>query len=240
MRHKLRGGYTTEDPRLDRLPPSDTRHLEKFPLRAVSVLGITPGSGAVLGINWYENFDKPVREMRGWWIGRGDLGRIRGGHAIYAPRTGIKDAGPWYRFYDQGHEGACVGFSESRMMSHLNRHKYAAHWLYAEAQLTDEFPGEDYDGTSVRAGLEVLRTEGHRRMWGVEERPVEQSQGIAAYRWALTWDEVRSGLGVPPSKDGVPLLNSWGDAYPRVVHLTDEAGERLLREGGEAAFVTDR
>jgi hypothetical protein len=52
------------------------------------------------------------------------------------------------------------------MMSLLNRKRYDAGWLYHEAQRIDEWPGEDYDGTSVRAGMDVLRTEGHRRKFG--------------------------------------------------------------------------
>ena len=55
-----------------------------------------------------------------------------------------------------GHEGACVGFGISRLASHLNRKLYDGFWLYHEAQKIDEWPGEDYDGTSVRAGLDIL------------------------------------------------------------------------------------
>lgn len=36
------------------------------------------------GINWYANFDRPQwdAKTRRWWIGKGDLGRLRGGHGI--------------------------------------------------------------------------------------------------------------------------------------------------------------
>lgn len=33
-------------------------------------------------------------------------------------------------------------------------------YLYNEAQLVDDWPGEDYDGTSVRAGAKILKREG--------------------------------------------------------------------------------
>lgn len=46
--------------------------------------------------------------------------------------------------------------------------------LYAEAQKVDEWPGEGYDGTSVRAGAKVLQSKGF----------------ISEYRWAVTLDEV--------------------------------------------------
>jgi len=34
------------------------------------------------GINWYTNFDTPVMYNGSWWIGRGDWGKVAGGHAI--------------------------------------------------------------------------------------------------------------------------------------------------------------
>lgn len=43
---------------------------------------IAAGMPVVIGVNWYENFDKPVLDGKQSWIGRGDLGRIRGGHCV--------------------------------------------------------------------------------------------------------------------------------------------------------------
>jgi hypothetical protein len=43
---------------------------------------ISSGIPVVLGTNWYRNFDRPVRKGLGWWIGEGNLGTIRGGHAV--------------------------------------------------------------------------------------------------------------------------------------------------------------
>jgi hypothetical protein len=44
---------------------------------------IAAGVPVTLGIDWMSNFDEPVRKGNGsWWIGEGDLGRVRGGHAI--------------------------------------------------------------------------------------------------------------------------------------------------------------
>jgi hypothetical protein len=43
---------------------------------------IAAGVPVVLGISWYRSFDAPTREGPRWWIGRGQLGRVAGGHAI--------------------------------------------------------------------------------------------------------------------------------------------------------------
>lgn len=36
-----------------------------------------------IGVNWYSNFDNPIKKgTNGWFIGEGNLGTIRGGHCI--------------------------------------------------------------------------------------------------------------------------------------------------------------
>ncbi len=109
-----------------------------------------------------------------------------------------------YRYrstYDQGSEGACVGFASSWMMSILNRRFYDATWLYHTARRDfDPWPGEDYSGTSVRAGMEVLRSVGHKFLHKhTHEHAPSIEDGISEYRWATTVDEVRTCIaaGVP-------------------------------------------
>lgn len=222
---------------LGRHEPSDWVHVERYPLSSAQAETIqVPG---IAGINWYSNFDRPEKVGRYHWIGRGDLGQVRGGHAICLLPEDWRDYLGWWDFYDQGAEGACVGFAWSRAMSLLNRRRYDARWLYRQAQLVDEWPGEDYDGTSVRAGGNVLLS-GHRRTWGGQTRDLDPEAGIQTYRWAADWDGVRRSLGIPDDEDGVALLNSWGRDYPHITKITDEAGERVLAEHGEVAFPTDR
>jgi hypothetical protein len=108
-------------------------------------------------------------------------------------------------FYDQGEEGACVGFGWSWAMSILNSKaggtvKYDARWLYHAAQLADDWsdtPPES--GTSVRAGGDVLRLQGAVRMVRGKDQPVNLQDGIAADRWATDVDQMRSCIlaGVP-------------------------------------------
>jgi hypothetical protein len=44
--------------------------------------GLGLGLSMAIGVNWYRNFDKPVKVGTNFWIGQGDLGSIRGGHCI--------------------------------------------------------------------------------------------------------------------------------------------------------------
>jgi len=96
---------------LGRRVPTDFDHVTAWPLTVTT----TPAKPVpvTIGVNWYENFDEPVKDSRGrWWIGRGPLGSIRGGHCVCLepgdPSTGSteQDADGWYDFYDQGQEGA--------------------------------------------------------------------------------------------------------------------------------------
>lgn len=234
---------------LGRLEPTDWKHVEKYPLRGLVKAERPKCVPVVLGIPWYSNFDTPTKPVpRGngrshfgsWWIGLGDLGSVRGGHAVCVEaEQGPDDTRGWYEFYDQGEEGACVGFACSRAMSILNRKRYDARWLYEQAQFIDEWPGEDYSGTSVRAAFDVLQARGHRVMTRTS-KPEDVEHGISAFRWAQSVDEVLAATGAKPSTNHVVILNSWGRSYPQRVKMPLEVLDRLLRENGEAGIVTDR
>lgn len=230
---------------LGRRVPPDWEHYTKYPLTATTA----PAAPVpvVIGVNWYSSFDAPVRDGNGrYWIGRGtSLGRIRGGHAVCVPADHGDDARAWWEWYDQGKEGACVGFAASRMMSHLNRKRYDARKLWNRAKQIDEWPdtnpGDD-SGTSVRAALDILATEGHWRVYRGRTAPLARHEGISVYRWARTADDV---LAVVQNRlyerlGAVAILNSWGRAYPKVVFMPLETLQRLINEDGEVALVTDR
>lgn len=156
---------------LGRRQPPDLKHVERYPLSALLLdpaheLHIPPpGTEKSLGLPW------------------------------------------WWKQHDQGVEGSCVGFGSSAMMSITNRYqrlqatgksvtyRYAARWLYGEAQLVDEWsdtpPGE---GTSVRASCQILNERGHRRVQAGVEGVETAAHGIAAYRWATGVDEIRAAI----------------------------------------------
>src|SRR5690348_10038344 len=112
---------------------------------------------------------------------------------------------PRYRTrYDQQSEGACVGFAASWMTSILNRRLYDAPWLWNEAKAVDDWPDTnpgDGKGTSVRAAMDVLRTQGHVRLYNGGARPPAVAEGIAENRWATTVDEIRTSIAA-----GTPVV----------------------------------
>jgi len=225
--------------------PEDRTYLDKWKLTAPTLPSVA--QPCVLGIPWYSSFDSPKIDTNGrWWIGKGSLGYVRGGHAICVQPGDSSALDMWllWRFYDQGEEGACVGFSLSRALSLMNRSRYYARWLYQEAQKVDEWPETPpEEGTSVSAGCDILINKGHRRLKEGVFLPPSIYSGIKAYRWARNVEDIHAVLKHPTADrlGAVPLLNSWGTAYPRKVWLPDEVLHRIVfAEEGECAVLTDR
>jgi C1A family cysteine protease len=91
-----------------------------------------------------------------------------------APQRGVTSR-TWYvrGVLDQGATSMCVAYSGAKYLeTHpvKNKLNMSLPTLYRECQRIDEWPGEDYDGTSVRALFKVLKREGY----------------VSEYRWA--WD----------------------------------------------------
>jgi hypothetical protein len=85
---------------------------------------------------------------------------------------------------DQGREGACVGFGWTHeamatpvAIQGLNAN--FAHGVYKDAQLIDEWPGNDYSGTSVLAGAKTMKIRKY----------------LKEYRWAFGIEDVKLALG---------------------------------------------
>lgn len=221
---------------LGRLAPTDDRHLQRYSLTAATMP--SRAVPVLLGINWYTNFDTPVLKDNAYWIGLGDWGSVRGGHAIVANSPLVKDILSWYIRYQQPVDGPCGGYAGSRMMSLINRRFYDGMALYKAAQKVDEWPGENYAGTSIRAVCDVLRLQGAFPV--VKNRTVGPvlSEGIVQNRWAQSVGEVTACL--QSTQSYIVLLNSWGKNWPPAVRLPLEGLDRLLQENGEAVLVTDR
>jgi hypothetical protein len=148
---------------------------------------------------------------------------------------------PYRQAYDQGRTHACVGYSSSWMMSLLNRRRYAPRWLWDEAKRVDPFadtqPG-DASETTVRAAMDVLRAQGHRRVYAGRERQPRRGDGISENRWATSVDQVRTSLG-----RGVPVVLGidWYESFGKPERVGREwwigRGRLGHRLGGHAVCV---
>jgi hypothetical protein len=240
---------------LGRLTPPDFDHVEKYPLSALLTEAPMAAKNVpvIAGVNWYGGFDSPERDQSSgedvYWIGRNvPLGNIRGGHCFALEPTEDsaipgkeQDSTKWWEFYDQGREGACVGFGCSRAMTLMNRRRYDAFWLYHRAQEVGGYVGTE--GAYVRDGLEVLRTDGHRvQNLDKTDEPPRGKDGIDAYRWITPAEGAQGVLNAlgTPNLDYVTILNSWGLAYPHRVRMPATVLDRLIQESGEVGVVTDR
>jgi hypothetical protein len=148
---------------------------------------------------------------------------------------------------DQGHEGACVGFSWSHELAARpvlvkDVDDAFALRVYRRAQQLDEWPGEAYDGTSVLAGAKAS---------------VELGK-IGEYRWAFGLDDLRLALGYAgpavlglnwyagmfsPAADGriAPTGHLMG-GHAILAYRVDERNERvwLQNSWGASWGMTDR
>lgn len=237
--------------------PKDLSHTEKYPISALFGVEI-PRVPIAIGVDWYSSFDNPEPVKFGsltrYFVGHGALGTIRGGHCVCIKSGNYADPLSWWSFYDQGSEGACVGFGSSRMMSLINRERYNARWLWDQAKIIDEWadtnPGDD-NGTSVHAASDILRLKGHVKYATSQGALTYQdrdwllpniSKGINAARWAQSVDDIRAVLqsSLNDKLQAVPFLNSWGRYYPRVTWMPYSVVEKLIADGGEFLIPTDR
>jgi hypothetical protein len=117
---------------------------------------------------------------------------------------------------DQGQEGACVGFgcaaeagASPFRVPRVNND--FARGIYNTAKTLDEWPGEDYEGTSVLAGMKAMQQLGLL------------SPDPGAYRWSFSPDDMReSTLGLGPCVIGIPYKE--GMFHPRPSGLLECTG----------------
>lgn len=251
---------------LGRRVPTDFKHVEKYPLRALApTLPLAVNKTLALPF-WHWSHDQG---SEGACVGFGTsmmlaiLNTAQNKRAGVRPQTVRYD--PWWLW---------------------DRAKEIDEW-------PDTAPGDD-NGTSVRAACDIAKERGLVRykfasnlLSHVLNDPTVQpkpEEGIATYRWATDIDLMRAALhaGVPISigvnwyasfdrpetvngeqwigrgdlgairgghcvciygasdrRQAFRVKNSWGKGYP-LVWLPYSTMGRLLREDGEAALITDR
>lgn len=183
---------------------------------------------------------------------------------------------PWRYWWDdgwwgdQGNTSECVAFAWEHWLDdgpvlHAQRPLYNPHTIYDLAQQHDEWPGENYEGTSVRGGAKAVTLLG----------------SISEYRWAFTLNDITQtilqlgpvvvgtnwynnmftpnlcgfispGGGIAGGHayvlNGVNIVlrkfrmkNSWGRAWGRKGHawINFSDMDRLLSEDGEACLAME-
>lgn len=96
-------------------------------------------------------------------------------------------------FYNQGQEGACVGFSQCIQISvyDQSREGFDGFELYHAAQKIDGMP-IPHEGSTVRAGFEITKTRGPKEV--MPNRMIDQSDEVTAYFWCTSMDDVRTAF----------------------------------------------
>lgn len=123
---------------------------------------------------------------------------------------------------DQGQEGACTGFALAAVVNyHLHgrgdadpkapAHPVSPYMLYELARRYDEWPGEDYEGSSARGAMKAWVRHG------------------ACHRDA--WSHGRPGANLPPDLARA-ALRAPGGAFYRVMHRQIRDMHAALAENG--------
>lgn len=147
--------------------------------------------------------------------------------------------------WDQGATSQCVAYAANRLLlSHNTVNKPLDHVeLYRDCQDNDEWPGNDYSGTSVRAAMKVLKQRGliESYSWAFEpEQVIRHTLEVGPVVLGVDWTtgmftpvngyitpggEIVGGhaiLGIAVNRrrqnpDGtvgaIRLLNSWGSSW---------------------------
>lgn len=185
---------------------------------------------------------------------------------LLAPPVAITGARYWSPgpVLDQGAKPECVGYGwrgwltaspiRTRTVQPLPSE------IYRQAQLVDEWDGQDYDGTSVRAGAKVIAALGHiqRYLWAGHELDVRQwihQEGpvVMGTNWyGSMFEPDRSGMvhiegqiagghcylitGHSALRRAYRCQNSWGTIWGQQGRfwLAEDDLARLLTEQGEA------
>lgn len=175
---------------------------------------------------------------------------------------------------DQGGTSQCVGYAWAHYIEDSpETHPKAGaqidpEFLYHAAQLIDEWPGEDYDGTSVRAGAKVLQRMGiiGEYLWAfdiesIKRTVLEQGPVIMGTSWYYSmFDpdpksgriklEPTSGIagghaymvnGFNQTKGLFRIKNSWSRSWGIKGHAWISADDlaNLLADDGEACMTQE-
>jgi len=225
--------------------PKDKPHVLASPLSA------TPGGAptdvpVVVGFNWYTSFDTP-KEIEGTFhlpdVAKGeDLGSIRGGHCFcFEPMYSVVlDRRPAQVFYNQGQEGACVGFGNSRAITiHKAAHPMATPTVeQVEAGARAAFFQDDLGGHIKGKWTFDTIPEGGRENYREMVRAVlgaALAAGEVEFFDAFwLYDEARRLEGTYPSGEGASV-KAGAEVLLEKGHRLQTGQQVCTRDAGDAA-----
>lgn len=172
---------------------------------------------------------------------------------------------------DQGQDGACVGFSmchelAARPKEVSNVTYNAGMYVYNKAKTMDQWPGENYEGTSVLAGAKALTADGYfkeyRWAFGLQDLIMavgHQGPAVIGINWydSMFYPDAKGVVkvsgniagghailvnGVNIKKQQFKLHNSWGKEWgiDGECYISFDDMNRLLQEDGEACIPVTR
>lgn len=174
------------------------------------------------------------------------------------------------QYLNQGYVSGCVGFSIAHEVVArpvaLPMTYDQAMTIYREAQKIDPWPGENYPGTSVLAGIKVAMGQGYysEYRWGFSLDDLKLAVGyrgpaVLGINWysGMMWPD-NSGVirvqgsvegghailcnGISLSRRQFRLHNSWGPNWSLGgdCFISFDDMDRLLHENGEACIPVKR
>lgn len=196
--------------------------------------------------------------------------------AVLGPRfgTGRVRNRTWRRqaWLDQGREGACTGFGLAHCLDSTPLHQVMTDAMgqqfYYEARRRDEWPGEEYEGSSVHGAMEAGVHFGYVREYWWARTMDEVDLGLSNFGpfeigvdwWTGMFYPDANGVIAPTGKvegghalklagrkvtaDGVlyRLDNSWGHGWGKdgSAYVTRDTLAKLMADGGEFALPRKR
>jgi hypothetical protein len=172
---------------------------------------------------------------------------------------------------NQGQVSACCGYSAVHLLhsSPITYRKqipvYDPVSLYREAQKVDEWPGEDYEGTSVRAVMKVLQDAGFIESyhWAVSllalRTAVKSSPVVVGTNWYedMFFPDKKGKIkiggsiagghaylidGINENTETFRIKNSWGRSWGRrgYAYISFENMQQLMSEEGEICLAIEK
>lgn len=181
------------------------------------------------GLGWHpgpvDERDYPLRAS----LERAGVARTSGSQFWYAPLPRL----------DQGSESSCTGFSSTNMVNcspHIHHYTQndAVEVYYSARRDYDEWEGEDYDGTSVRAALKAQKARGTITSYAFTQDPHE------AALWILNRGPIVIGIDWYEGMDYALRERDYFIAPEGEVsggHAICVEGARYLNRGGSGDYV---